>query len=469
MMAAIHELVPMQQSWYQNAIFYALDVETFYDSKNDGIGDLQGLIEKLDYIANLGATCLWLLPFYPSPNRDNGFDVMDYYNVDQRLGTLDDFVKMLKKAAQLGIRVVIDLVVNHTSHEHPWFQEARKDRSSPFREFYVWSDHPLEYEKDHLMLQGEENTIWTYDEEAGQYYLHRFYKEQPDLNIVNKKVQQEILKIMSFWLRLGVSGFRIDAASMLVEPYGLKGADRDDLFHFINEMRDFGESIRPDVLLLAEVNAAPKEMEVFFSNNERMNMVFNFFINQHLFLSVTTGNKHHLEDALRELPQLHEKNQWLQFLRQHDELNLKLLSQQEQQILLEKLAPDPEMRIYGFGIRRRLAPIANGNLKLIRLLYSLMFSLPGCPLIRYGDEIGMGEDLSLPGRSSVRTPMQWSSEKNGGFSSAPAEQLVHPVISGGEFGYEKINVETARQQPGSLLNWIGQLIRIRKQCPEISF
>lgn len=457
----------MQKNWFDNAVFYSLDIETFCDSNADGIGDLQGLISKLEYIAGLGAGCIWLLPFFPSPNRDNGYDVMDYYNVDTKLGDLGDFAEFLEKARQLGLRVIIDLVVNHSSIQHPWFQAARKDKNSVYRNYYIWSDKPLEYEKEHLMLGGEEDTLWTYDEVAGQYYLHRFYKEQPDLNIGNPEVKKEILKIMGFWLALGVNGFRIDAAQMLVEDYGMKGPDKDDLLAFINQMRDFAQSRKKDVLLLAEVNSEPEEMKIFLQEEERMHLLFNFYINQHLFLSLAREDKTPLEESLLKLKNIHPHNHWLHFLRHHDELNVKLLDKKAQASVLDRFAPQEDMRIYGFGIRRRLASMMDGSDMKLKMAYSLLFSLPGAHLIRYGDEIGMGDDLSLPGRTSVRTPMQWSPARNGGFSQAPDHMLVHPVISDGNFGYHKINVMSAQQRPGSLLNWIERLITTRKQCPEI--
>ncbi len=459
----------MKQHWYKNAIFYSLDVETYYDSNGDGIGDFQGLIQKLDNIAAIGAQCIWLLPFYPSPNRDNGYDVMDYYNIDPRLGTLGDFAQFISKAEQLGLRVIIDLVVNHSSIDHPWFQEARADRKSPYRDYYVWADEPIQYPNEDLMFQGEEDTLWTFDEVAQQYYLHRFYKSQPDLNLGNPKVKTEILKIISFWLRLGIHGFRIDAAEIMVEPFGLKGATRADLMHFFNEMRDHVQAERTDALLLAEVNAGPDEMQEYLQGDKRMHMLFNFFVNQHLFLAIGSENKQPLVAALEALPPLGEGEQWLHFLRHHDELNLRLLSEDDRQKVFEEFAPEPEMRIYGFGIRRRLAAMMDGALDRLKLSYSLLYSMPGTQLIRYGDEIGMGDDLSLEGRSSVRTVMQWSPEKAGGFSTASETQLVQPVIGTGPFGYKNVNVVAAQQDKESLLNWLEQLILTRKQCPEIGF
>lgn len=457
----------MDQTWYNNAFIYSLDVETYYDSNGDGVGDFEGLTQKLDCIAGLGATCLWLLPFFPSSHRDNGYDVTDYYGVDERLGTLGDFSLFLDRANQLGMRVIIDLVVNHTSYKHPWFQQARADRNSPYRDFYVWSDKPLKYDKKSLMFTGEEETLWTYDEVAGQYYLHRFYKEQPDLNISNPQVQQEILKIMGYWLRLGVHGFRVDAAEMLVEPYGLKNTSREELLCFINVMRKFLQARLPDGLLLAEVNCGPDDMMPYLEKGERMHMLFNFFVNQHIFLSFAEQKKTPLQNALNELIEMKLTTQWLHFLRHHDELNLKLLGKKDQKKVMDAFAPEETMRIYGFGIRRRLAPLLCNNIKRLELAYSLLFSLPGAQMIRYGDEIGMGDDLSLEGRTSVRTPMQWSPSANAGFSKAPKEKLVHPVISSGEFSYRNVNSLGEQQKPHSLLNWLERLVTTRKQSPEI--
>jgi maltose alpha-D-glucosyltransferase/alpha-amylase len=457
----------MQEHWYKNAVFYSLDVETFFDSKNDGIGDFSGLMKKLDYIAGLGITCIWLLPFYPSPNRDNGYDVMDYYGVDARLGNLDDFVQIINKATEYGIRIIVDLVVNHTSHEHSWFQQARKSRNSPYRNYYIWADEPIQHEKEQLIFVGEENKMWTFDQIAGQYYLHRFYKEQPDLNIANPEVRKEILKIMGFWLDLGVSGFRVDAAEILIEPIGTTETNKENFGHFLNEMREYVASKKSDAVLLAEANVSPEKMKNYIQDGKRMHMLFNFFVNQYAFLSLATENASHVAKAIKELPPLHGTEQWLNFLRHHDELSLALLSDKERIKVFEHFAPKLNMRIYERGIRRRLSPMLNGDAQWLRFCYSLLFSLPGVPLIRYGDEIAMGEDLSLEGRKSVRTPMQWSDENNGGFSNASADKLVHPVIKENQYGYHNINVKKAQTNPSSLLNWMKRLIKIRMLCPEI--
>jgi maltose alpha-D-glucosyltransferase / alpha-amylase len=457
----------MKSSWYQNAIFYSLNVETYFDSNGDGIGDFQGLIHKLDYISGLGATCIWLIPFYKSSNRDNGYDVVDYYSVDPRYGTLGDFAEFISKANDLGIKVIIDLVVNHTSIQHPWFQEARKNKKSRYRQYYVWSDKPLPFDIKDLMFHGEEETMWTYDDAAGQFYLHRFYKEQPDLNVSNPEVQNEILKIIGFWLKLGIHGFRVDAAELLVENYGMIGVDRGALITFINDMRKHTVHAKGDAILLAEVNGGPEKIKCFLEE-ERMHMMFNFYVNQNFFLSLAQEDAAPLENALKLLPGIRYDQQWLNFIRHHDELTLSLLSEEDRQAVFQKFAPDADMRIYGRGIRRRLAPMLNNNTEYLEMCYSLMFSLPGTPLIRYGDEILMGDNLDLPGRASVRTPMQWSDGTHGGFSSAAATELVHQPVQSGEFSYKKVNVVNAQRNRESFLNWIESLISTRKQCPEIA-
>lgn len=453
----------MENHWFRNAIFYSLDIETFCDSNGDGIGDFTGLTSKLDYLSQFGIDCLWLLPFFPSPNRDNGYDVMDYYGIDNRLGTMEDFHEFMEACRQRNIKVIIDLVVNHTSIDHPWFQEARKSRNSTIRNYYVWEDQPPASPHTELLLSGEENRMWTFDELSGQYYLHRFYSEQPDLNIANKEVQQEILRIMEFWLNQGVSGFRVDAAAILIEPYGIIKGEKDMFAHFLGTMRSFMESKNKDAILLAEANVPPKETEVYLNKGKRMNMLFNFYLNQHLFSSMAKQTVDELEKAIKKLPELFESTQWLNFLRHHDELALDLLTEKDRQKVFEEFGPQENMQIFGRGIRRRLAPMVMNDRRRLELFYSLLFSLPGVPLVRYGDEIGMGDDLSLKGRNSVRTAMQWDAGTNGGFSSAPSEKLVHPVVSGTPYGYEKINVDSQLKNNESFLCWMKDLVSARKK------
>lgn len=457
----------MKDLWYKNAIIYSLDVEIFMDSNGDGVGDFIGLTKRLNYLSGLGVTCLWLLPFYPSPNRDNGYDVMDYYNVDPRLGTLGDFVEFMHQAREHGIRVIIDLVVNHTSDQHPWFQSARADKNSKYRDYYVWSNNPPEDTKDKIVFPGVQEGIWEYDEQAGAYYLHRFYKEQPDLNTANPEVREEIRKILGFWLELGVSGFRIDAAPFLIEPLGIEDAKLEELRSLLPEMREFVSQRRGDAVLLAEANVPPDQIPVYFGDGDKMHMLFNFLLNQYMFLALARKQAAPLIEGLKLLPDSPHIGQWVNFVRHHDELTLDRLTKDKQEEIFAAFAPDENMQIYGHGIRRRLPPMLGGDRRRLELVYSLLFSLPGTPLLRYGEEIGMGDDLSLEGRTSVRTPMQWSSEPNGGFSIAQQDALPQPVISQGEYGYQQVNVTTEQRDPNSLVNWTERVIRTRKQCPEL--
>jgi maltose alpha-D-glucosyltransferase/alpha-amylase len=456
----VHEL------WYKNAVVYSLDVETFLDSDGNGVGDFEGLTNQLDHLAGLGITCLWLLPFYTSPNRDNGYDVMDYYNIDPRLGMLGDFVEFMHKARERGLRVLVDLVVNHTSIQHPWFQAARADKNSKYRNYYVWSDHPPETQMEPV-FPGAEESIWEYDEKAGAYYLHHFYKEQPDLNIANPEVQEEIYKIIGFWLELGVSGFRIDAVPFLIKGIGIEGADEKKLEDFLSHMREFVSSRRSDAVLLAEANVDPDKFPIYFGEGNRMQMLFNFTLNQYMFLALARQEASPIVNALKSVSNIPPSGQWLNFVRNHDELDLSRLTPAELEEVFAAFAPQENMQIYGRGIRRRLPPMVKNDTRRIQLIYSLMFSLPGTPMVRYGEEIGMGDDLSLPGRTSVRTVMQWSDEFNGGFSTASEDALTRPVISQGEYGYKHVNVATQQRDPASLLNWMERAIRIRKQCAEL--
>jgi len=457
--------------WYENATFYAIDVEAFADGNGDGVGDFQGLTDRLDYLQSLGVDCLWLLPFYPSPNRDNGYDVVDYYGVDDLYGTLGDFVEFVHAADDRGIRIIVDLVVNHTSDQHPWFQRARADPESPYRDYYVWRDDPPE-EPDPArgpVFPGEEDAVWSYDEEAEAFYYHRFYHFQPDLNTANPAVREEIRKIMGFWLELGVSGFRVDAATLMIDNKGgLESTALDDPHGVLRDMRQFVERRGEDAILLAEADDDPADLAAYFGGDgDEMNVMMNFLLSAHLVLALADGKAEPIRRVVNLVPDPPGTGQWANFVRNYDELNLGRLPAADKQTVFEAFAPDESMRIYGRGIRRRLAPMLGGNRDRIELAYSLLFSLPGIPLIVYGDEIGMGEDLSLPGRNAVRTPMQWSDAPTGGFSSADPDDLVRPVVSGGEFGYESVNVASQRGDPDSLFQWFSRLVRVREECPEI--
>jgi len=453
--------------WYKNAIIYCLDVEKYLDSNGDGIGDFGGLTRKLDYLAGLGVTCLWLQPFYPSPNKDNGYDVEDFYNVHPKHGTLGEFTDFMNHAEQLGMRVIVDLVVNHTSTRHPWFQDARKDPASPYRDWYVWSKKRPPKWNQGMVFPGVQKATWTRDPVAGEYYFHRFYDFQPDLNSSNPAVRTEIQRIMGFWLQMGVSGFRMDAVPFLIERKGAGVTPRKD-YELLHEMRDFLQWRRRDAVLLAEANVPPDEsMDYFGELGDRLQMMLNFPVNQRLFYAMATGDVRPLVRALEATYHRPPAAQWVNFLRSHDELDLGRLTGTQRQRVFDAFGPEKDMQLYDRGIRRRLAPMLDNDRRRIELAFSLLFTLPGTPMLQYGDEIGIGDDLSLPEREAARTPMQWSGEKQGGFSTA--DRTVRPVISDPIYGYHRVSVEAQRRDPHSLVNWVERKIRMRRECPEISW
>lgn len=452
--------------WYKNAIFYSLDLDTFMDANGDGVGDFEGLRRRLDYLDSLGVDVLWLAPFQPSPNRDNGYDVSDYYGVDPRYGSSGDFVEFMHEAKQRGFRVILDLVVNHTSDQHPWFKQARRDPDSPFRSWYLWSKkRPKGWNKG-MVFPGVQEAIWTRDRIAGEYYHHRFYAFQPDLNMDNPAVRSEVRRIMGYWLQLGVDGFRVDAVPFILEAGSTK-MRKELRFEYLAEMRQFLQWRAGDAALLGEANVLPEQNKLYFGDGrDGLNMMFNFWVNQHVFHALAAEEVSALEGALRATKTLPGAAQWGVFLRNHDELDVDRLPPPMRKQVFARFGPEPHMQLYGRGIRRRLAPML-GNRAQLELAYSLLFSLPGAPVMRYGDEIGMGEDLSLNERDAVRTPMQWSADRHAGFSIA--RRLVHPVISKGPYRYQVVNVEAQRRDQGSLLNWMVSLIRLRKECPEVGW
>ncbi len=452
--------------WYKRGVIYCIDVETFLDGNGDGIGDFPGLTSRLDYIAGLGVTAVWLLPFYPTPNRDNGYDITDYYSVDPRLGSLGDFVDFEYHARQRGIRVIVDLVINHTSDQHPWFQAAGDPRSK-FHNYYVWRDERPEDHKDGVVFPGVQDTIWSWDRRAQKYYLHRFYEHQPDLNIANPEVLEEIRKIMAFWLELGVSGFRVDALPFIIE--GPNTGPQADPHEYLREFRQFLSWRRGDAILLAEANIEMEKVPEYFGDGSRLQMLFHFMLNQHLFLALARESAEPLKKGLAMPPDIPEVAQWALFLRNHDELDLGRLTDAERKEVFDAMSPEPESHLYDRGVRRRLAPMLGGDQRRIELAFSLLYTLPGTPVVWYGDELGMGDLLDLPERLSVRTPMQWTKGTNGGFSDAKEEELVHPVISEGQFSFEEVNVELRRRDPESLLNWNERAIRVRKESPEFGW
>ncbi len=464
----------MLDLWYKNAVIYCLDVETFMDSNDDGIGDFRGLADRLDHLEALGVTTIWLNPFYPTPNRDNGYDVSDFYGVDPRLGNPGDFVAFSRAARDRGMRVIVDLVVNHTSIDHPWFRSARASETSPYHDWYVWSKEKPEDITEGIIFPGVQDQVWSFDSAAEAWYMHRFYEHQADLNIANPAVREEIQRIMGFWLELGVSGFRIDAVPFLVEYKGLKEEpDRDPLL-LLSEMRDFLSWRRAEAIMLAEANVPRERAPSYFGGrefgeDERMHMLFDFPLNQYLWLALVRREAGPILKALASRPEKPpQQAQWANFLRNHDELSLDKLTEAERNEVFEALAPDESMRIYGRGIRRRLAPMLDGDADRVALAHSLMFALPGTPVMWYGDEIGMGEDLALPERHPVRTPMQWADAPNGGFSRT-AEPLVRPAVAEGRLGFRETNVAAQRGRRGSLLDRVQELARIRRACPEIGW
>jgi len=454
--------------WYKNAVVYCLSVATYMDANGDGVGDFKGLLRRLDYLQGLGVTAIWLMPFQPSPYRDDGYDIADYYNVDPRYGTLGDFVEFTHGCSQRGIRVLIDLVVNHTSDQHPWFREACRDPQSKYRDWYVWSAKKPADADSGVVFPGVQKSTWTWEKNARSYYFHRFYDFQPDLNTANPEVQAEILKIMGFWLQLGVDGFRMDAVPFVIAKKGANVGRAVERYDMLRTFSEFMTWRKNGAIILGEANIVPKnDMEYFGEYGERLQMMFNFDVNQHLFYAMASGDTKPLMKALENTKPRPATAQWGQFLRNHDELDLGRLTVAQRDTVFAEFGPDKSMQLYKRGIRRRLAPMLHGDRRRLELAYSLMMTLPGTPVLRYGDEIGMGDDLSLPERNCARTPMQWSDEDQAGFTKNP--QPILPVISDGAYSYRQLNVAAQRRDPDSFLNWMERIVRMRKEVPEIGW
>ncbi|HEX4815399.1 MAG TPA: alpha-amylase family protein [Nonomuraea sp.] len=448
--------------WWKNAVIYCLDVETFKDGNGDGVGDFRGLTQQIDYLAGLGVTCLWLMPFFPTPNRDDGYDITDFYRVDPRLGTLGDFVEFMRTAHDRGLRVIADLVVNHTSDQHPWFVEARSSKDSPLRDWYVWSDTPEPDDPSQVVFPDKENSFWEYDERSGQYYLHSFYRHQPDLNVGNPEVRDEIARILGFWMELGLAGFRVDAVPFLIENVNPKLADPHE---FLQDIRAFMTRRKGGSILLGEVNVPYKQLIRYFGEGlgDQITMCFDFIGMQSAWLSMARQDARPLAAALRERPHPPKDCQWAMFLRNHDELTLDKLGEEERQEIFAAFGPHESMQIFGRGLRRRLPTMLGGDLRRIKMAYSLLFSLPGTPVIFYGEEIGMGENLDEEGRMAVRVPMQWSDD--GGFSQAePVREIPE-----GSFAPDRVNVADQKRDTSSLLRWFQLLIERYRECPELAW
>ena len=454
----------MSNDWYKDAIFYEVYVRGFFDSNGDGVGDFRGLTAKLDYLQWLGITCIWLLPFYESPLRDGGYDIADYRAVLPEYGTIADFKQFLTAAHEREIRVIADLVINHTSDRHPWFEEARRSHRSPKRDWYVWSDSDQTYSEARIIFTDTERSNWTWDEQAGAFYWHRFFSHQPDLNYDNPEVRQAMLDVVSFWLDLGIDGFRVDAVPYLFEREGTNCENLPETHAFLKTLRRFVEERYPNALLLAEANQWPEDVVQYFGDGDEFHMGYNFPIMPRLFMALRQEDRRPIVEILERTPEIPPSCQWGMFLRNHDELTLEMVTDEERDYLYNEYAKDRRMRV-NIGIRRRLAPLMDNGRRRIELLHGLLLSLPGSPFLYYGDEIGMGDNIYLGDRDGVRTPMQWTADRNAGFSQADFARLYFPVIMDPVYGYQAVNVEAQQRYSTSLLNWVREMIHLRKRHP----
>ncbi len=444
--------------WYKDAVFYELNVRAFQDSNGDGIGDLPGLLTRLDYLQSLGVDCIWLLPIYPSPLRDDGYDIADYRNIHPHYGTLNDFRALIEAVHARGMRLITDLVLNHTSDQHPWFQAARADRNSPYRTYYVWSDTGQEYAQTRIIFLDTEPSNWTWDEQAGQYYWHRFYAHQPDLNYDNPAVRREMLEVVRFWLELGVDGFRVDAVPYLYERENTNCENLPETHAFLKELRSFVDSHYPGRLLLCEANQWPEDLRPYFGEGDEFHMGFHFPLMPRIFMALKKGRAEDIHAILKRTPAIPPSCQWATFLRNHDELTLEMVTPEERAWMWQQYAPDPRMKL-NLGIRRRLAPLLGGNYRKIELAHSLLLTLPGSPVLYYGDEIGMGENLTLPDRNGVRTPMQWDDSPFAGFSTVPP----YAPFPDGDYAPARVNVTTQLHAPHSLFHHLQHMLVVRKR------
>jgi trehalose synthase len=454
--------------WWKNAVFYCADIETFYDSNGDGTGDIRGMTDRIEYLTDLGVTCLWLMPFYPTARKDDGYDITDFFGVDPRLGTLGDFVELVRTARSNGIRVIVDFVMNHTSDAHPWFKAARRSTDNPYRDFYVWSATKPQSSPKDVVFPDQEDSLWEHDPKTDQWYLHHFYKHQPDLNIENPQVQEEISRTLGFWLELGVSGFRVDAVPFLFAKDEVPGRpDTFDPFAYLADVRSFVNRRSGDAVLLGEVNVPYREQKAYFGgpDGDGLNMQFDFIGMQNIYLAMARGDARPIAKALRQRPKLDITCQWANFVRNHDELTLDKLSDAERQEVFDAFGPDPDMQLYGRGLRRRLPTMLGGDERRMRMAYSLAFSLPGTPVLFYGEEIGMGENLDIPGRLAVRSPMQWTGGANGGFSRAAKRRVTRPLPEG-LYGPERVNAADQRRDHGSFWWFMRNLIYTYREQPE---
>ncbi len=459
---------PRNPYWYKHAVFYEVQVRGFHDSNGDGVGDLRGLIDKLDYLSWLGIDCIWLLPLYESPLRDGGYDISDYMTILPEFGKIADFVELIEQAHRRGIRIITDLVMNHTSDQHPWFQASRSDPDGPYGDFYVWADETDRYADARIIFVDTEHSNWAYDEVRGQYYWHRFFSHQPDLNFENPAVQEAVLEVLRFWLDLGIDGFRLDAVPYLYEREGTNCENLKETHEFLKRVRAEVDRLYPDRVLLSEANQWPADVVDYFgdfeSGGDECHMNFHFPLMPRMFMAVRREQRYPISEILAQTPRIPRNCQWAIFLRNHDELTLEMVTDEERDYMYAEYAKDPRMRA-NVGIRRRLAPLLENDRNQIELFTALLLSLPGSPVLYYGDEIGMGDNIWLGDRDAVRTPMQWTSDRNAGFSRCDPGRLYLPLILDPVHGYQALNVEAQRDDPGSLLNWTRKMIGIRKRHP----
>ncbi|ELB7312955.1 alpha-amylase family protein [Enterobacter hormaechei] len=449
--------------WHTRAIIYQIDTALFYDLNGDSCGDIAGIAAKLRYIRRMGATVIWITPFYLTPFLDEGYDVSDHLQVDPRFGKLNDIIAFIEQARELGMQVIIELLIQHTSDAHPWFQQARRNPQSPYRDYYLWSD--TDDDDTPPMFPGVEKSIWTWDDEAGQYYRHMFYHHEPDLNLASPAVLKEVENIIIFWLKLGVSGFRLDAASHLTKQAG-RGDEKRGLW-ILEHLRRLIEQRNPDAILLGEVDVEVEAYKDYFGQNDRLNLVLNFWLNKYFYVSLAEKSARPLRNAVKKMIVPPDSCCFANWLRNHDELDLEGIGKKAKQTVIDAFAPDKEMSVYQRGIRRRLAPMLNGDRKRLAFCHAVLFSLPGVPVMRYGDEIGMGDDLELEERYAVRTPMQWAGSQGGGFSDADPETFIAPMIDRGPYRYQKINVADSLLHRNSLLHCIIDIANTRSEFPEI--
>jgi maltose alpha-D-glucosyltransferase / alpha-amylase len=448
--------------WFKDAVFYEIHVRGFYDSNGDGIGDFRGLTEKLDYVRWLGVDCIWLLPMYASPLRDGGYDISDYYSILPEYGTLEDFRQFLDAAHARGIRVITDLVVNHTSDAHPWFKEASSTPDSPKRDWYVWTADPNLYSEARVIFTDTEKSNWTWCESAQGFYWHRFFSHQPDLNYDNEEVQRAMFEVVDYWLGMGVDGFRVDAVPYLYERAGTNCENLHETHAFLKKLRAHVGRAFPNALLLGEANQWPEDVVEYFGDGDEFQMNYHFPIMPRLFMALRQEDRRPIVEILERTPDIPANCQWGMFLRNHDELTLEMVTDEERDYLYNEYAKDRRMRL-NVGIRRRLAPLLDNSRRRIELLHALLFSLPGSPFLYYGDEIGMGDNIYLGDRDGVRTPMQWSPDRNAGFSKADFEKLYFPVINNPLYGFQSVNVESQMRYDSSLLNWMRQMLLLRRE------